>query len=685
MRRFAALFGFLVLNAVVLTMSACGGGGTPKANVVDKITLPISSFSLNKGDVVQISATAQDKTGAAVLAQFTYSSSNTSVADVSTSGLLCGGKWDDETKPIVCTPSATVGTATITVSSQGVSTTAPAYVHEKVDLVKVIAPSSCSSMADTVQLAAKAYSTNAAVCGSNPTPCELPPSSLGQFTWSTNDADVVTIDNATDKSGTATAGIPGQTTIYASLNTNNSPAVPFTTCPVTSLSIAATTDNTTAPFSFDKAGTKGLTAVAIDSKGKTLTAPPLTWVSSQTYSVSITPGSPALTATVTGVNPGTSYIQAVCDPSICNRNLPPVFSNMMKATTNGTPTYTVYTTSKNSTALVLIDPTTNTPTTTSITLPFAPNSMVINRQGSRVIMGSDSGAMLVDLNAGTATKLGFIGTAIGFSPDGSVLALHDTVNSIIYVLDANKLTLITAIPATGSHFLGDFTVDGHYGFFAGGTNKLYGYDGNGTRQAVTLSAPAYDTAVLASGQAVYLAGGAGNAVPVRSTCNIGTSTVDTQAANAPKFVEALPDGTGAVAVDSPNIIVMNNVNVNNACPPTLSEGSATVDLGQGSFTATQLLVTPDSKKAIVFTDSNKVFLFDLGTHATTVVSVGAAGTKAFPGGTTLDSTFLWVASSDGKVHKIDLSNGNDAAQVDPALKKSDSTATTPDFVVIRNK
>ena len=86
MRRFSSfLAGLAILS--VLTLSACGGG-TPKANVVATIAVPLSTISLNKGDVYQLSPTATDKNGAAVLATYTFASDNTALLNVSTNGSM---------------------------------------------------------------------------------------------------------------------------------------------------------------------------------------------------------------------------------------------------------------------------------------------------------------------------------------------------------------------------------------------------------------------------------------------------------------------------------------------------------------------------------------------------------------------------------------------------------------------
>ncbi|MGB9105466.1 MAG: Ig-like domain-containing protein, partial [Terriglobales bacterium] len=85
-----------------------------------------------------ISATVTDANGNTVTnpPTFAYSSSNTSVATVSSTGAVCAGKWD--TNFIVCdTTGVQPGTANITVTSGTVAGTVAVYTHLHVDRVTV--------------------------------------------------------------------------------------------------------------------------------------------------------------------------------------------------------------------------------------------------------------------------------------------------------------------------------------------------------------------------------------------------------------------------------------------------------------------------------------------------------------------------------------------------------------------
>lgn len=689
---------FAVLIAFVLTLAACGGG-TPTANVVDKITITNTNISLNQGDVVQLSTTAVDKKGTTAVATLTYTSSNPSLISVSPSGLMCAGTWD--TSFIVCTPTTQTGSATLTVTSaNGKSATATGFVHFKVDQVLAQGPTDCLSNAETAQLTAIARSNNPAICaqlpGSPAPPCTIPSDTVGQVTWVSNDADIVTIDNTVDKSGTATAGIPGQTTVFASVSNNNSPAMTFTTCPVVSLSITA--GSTTDPFSLDKNGTRSFAAVAIDSKGTTLTTAPLTWSSSQPFAMTIAPGSPALNATATATAPGTSALIASCSPPTCNRLLKPVYSNVIVGTTTGTSNDTLYAASRDSVSLVPIDLANSNSVGTTITLPQKPNSMLVSRSGANIALGSDSvTGMLVNTSTSAITNLNIAGVALDFSPDSNLLGFASTVSnlSVVALISTGTSGGGASLPYTGNgHNLSlDFAPDSQFAFLTQQSTKLQEWSSSNQIQSVTLGSPASDVAFLPSGSAAYLAGGTAGQVTARATCD-PLSQLDSKTVANAVFVRAIPNNTGLLVLDPPNMTVLSPITVTNpsstsSCPPAVSSvvNSYPTGITISDPTLSQMIVTPDSTKAFVTNGSNLVYIFDVVQHTTKPVTLaGDSSLQSFEADVTLDSRFAYIGASDGKIHKIDLVAGTDAGQIDPGLKKDDkTTVANPHFVGLKHK
>lgn len=692
MRRSVLLFLlYSVLASLVLSLSGCGGGDDPNEQdaKISTVTVGPASISLNKGDVFQPTAAAKNAAGTTIVTDFTFSldpscASSAASCMVSTSpaGLLCAGKWDANF--IVCSPSTASGTATLTATAGGINGTAKIFVHEKVDFVQAFAGGTgCISSKDTQQFSAKAFSRDLAVCTAlgATVPCELPAASLGPFTWVSNDSAIVSVDNTAEKSGLATATLPGRTSVFASLSTVNSPSFAFDTCPVKSIQVTLK-DSTNTSFTSDKAATTNLVAVVKDSKDKTLDAPPLVWNSTESFAVSVTGQSNLANAIATAANPGASLIEASCSPPNCNRNLTPVYGNPILGKVNGTAAGTVYVAGKESTQLVPIEVGTNT-AGTAVTLPRLPNSIAVTRQGTRLALGSTAGGtMLVETTANTVSSLSTTATVLGFTPDSLVLVLMDTGAKIVYFYEISsaKFNGGYVIDPILTNF--DATVDGTNVWAVNGTNKLYRL-GSTSATIVNLAAPADDLAFLASGPLAYLAGGAGAGISVRATCT--TEELETQVASGPKLVAAIPNGSGAVIADSTSLVVLHNANVNGGCPATVAQSRTAVPLGlPAGYTVKQVLVTPDSSKAIVSTDKGLVIV-NLSTFAKTNVALGGSATGTFTGGVTLDSKLFYVGGDDGTVHRIDLSNNTDAQQIAVGLKKADNSATVPDLVVVRNK
>jgi hypothetical protein len=682
MRRFSFLI-VLLLPIFSLTFPACGGG-SPKANVVAAITVPLDTISLNKGDVYTLSPTATDKNGNSVLAQFTYASDNTSLVNVSTAGAVCAGTWD--TNFIVCTKAQNSGSAHVTISSAGVSTTVTVFVHETVDRV-VVNPitADCVSSTATLQLSATAYSLDANACtrlGEGAPPCAVPASSLGNFVWNADNGSVVTFDNNTNI-GLATAATPGITKVHASVSANTSPGVNFTTCSIVSLSIA-TTNGGTAPFSLAKGGTQALVATAVDSKGTNLTNIPVSWVSSQSFALSIAATSTALqTATVTANNPGTASFLATCTSPSCNVGLNPIYSNLMVGSLAGTSNDSLYVASRDSLQLIPIDLANNNSIGTAITLGQKPNSLVMSRDGNFGAMGSDSAsAMSLSTSSNTVTNLNVAGTMLGYSPDSSLLAFQAPTLNGVELLGSSNLTLAAELPFTGTNMRVGFAPDSHTVFMTQGNNQMAYWNQSTQPQTVTLAGTANDVAFMATGHAAYLAGGAPAQVTARATCD-PAAQVDSKPAANPQLVRTIPDGSGMLVLDPPNILVLSPVSGDNACPTNVesTENSYTV----GVANPTQLLVTPDSTKAFITDGSKTVYIFNLSSHATTPVTLTGVN-ATFEADITLDSAFAYIGADDGKVHKIDLSSGTDVGQIDPGLKQTDNTTRAlPHFVGLKHK
>ena len=680
MRRFPVSV-VLCSFALILGMSACGGDSDNAPSGPASATIVPANLSLNYGDVGQVTASALDSGGTGVLAEFEYTSSDPNLVQVSPAGAVCAGKWDANF--IVCTPATTAGSATITAKilriDKSITATSKVYIHQKVDTVQVAAPAAgCISVEETVQLQAKAYSNDTVVCG-GATPCEIPADIVGPATWGAVDPTVVKFDNAATP-GLAKGAIPGITRVWASLGRLNSPSVPVNVCPVTQLTITA--GGSTNAFSVEKGGTKALVAVAVDSKGKTLSSVPLSYLSTNLYAFTNTAGSTSLTATATATNSGsTGLLLASCSHPNCNKNMAATFSNFVQGTVTGTMNPpTIYAGSTQSTSLVPIDASNGSPGT-AITLPRVPNSILINQQGNRVVLGTDGGGVLiVDVSASPATISSMDSAAnakvLAISPDGAYVIAASS--SAVYFIDA-----INKFPVGTQNISGvtsaSFAPDSRFAWLSTGDTVAYVWDGQSTARSVDASGVVNSVAVHAGGRIAYLA--QPGAVTARATCD-QTTDVDSQTAGTPTVISALPDGKGAVAVDGSELVLISDASISQACPPAVSESRSAISLG--GVAAKRLYVSPDSSKAVAIGD-NAIRLANLTGGTSAAVNLTGSVNAVYTGAFTSDSQSFYVGASDGNVHRISLSNGSDAQQINPALKNPSGTAVNPDLVAVRSR
>lgn len=636
---------------LMLALAGCGGGSSSPSTGTNTVTANPSSISLNLGDVATISAVVIDANGGVVpnAAAFTYSSSNTAVATVSTTGAVCAGKWD--TLFIVCdTTGVLPGTANITVTSGTVTGTVPVYAHLHVDRVTV-SPSlvNCVSSGQTLQLSAKAFNNAVDIT-----------STVGPFTWATLLIDVGTAD----ANGLVTARTPGQTGFVASVSSVNSVAVPWVTCPVQSINIHLTTGPETT-FSLGAAGsTVSLAADVVDSHGLSVSAP-LNWSSTQTAVASVNAA-----ALVTAAAAGTTSISASCAGS-CNIGLAAEYSNAVTGTVGGTSATTVYATGTGATSLLPIDTGTNA-AGTAITLPAMPNSFLFNRIGSTGFLGSSTGLITLDTASNTVTQnTGVTGTVLATSPDSNRVIVAGS--NILWVLGVGTNITTEASPIASAN-AADFTPDSRGAYIVAG-NTVYFWT-PGSFRPIPLGGAANDVKFLPNGAFAYFAGGApGAAVTARATCD--NSLEDSIATpGAPSFLGPLPNAGTVLAVDSPGIDAINVATTRVGCPPPLSDTLTSVNLGVGAFTARQLIVLADGSKAFVTSDLGQLLGLTTATAAPFAIPL-ANGANAFTGGATFDGAKLYVGGSDNNVHRIDVAAGTDAQQISVSFK--------PDLVSVKPK
>ncbi|MGA9965855.1 MAG: hypothetical protein WBQ10_11700, partial [Terriglobales bacterium] len=478
-----------------------------------------------------------------------------------------------------------------------------------------------------------------------------------------------------------TAKIPGLTPLFATIGNVTSIPLSFTTCPVQSITLDVTTSTGTS---------KTIAPTVVDTLGTTITGIPLTWSSSEAASVTVSSAGGA-SGTATG---GTATIIASCTPPTCNTgfypSLPIYPTNVVTMTitpTGTTQASTVYvsTTSCGTTdgCISTVVPVT-TPNTLGnfISLPATPNSLVLDRQGSKAYLGTNSGQFgtvglaVVDVGSNTATQFASLpGKVLAISPDGNQAIISDTSaedapnHVFVFNTTTNAVSTFQIAGATAA----DFSPDSLKAYIVAGST-LYVYSTADGLRTISLAAPANDVSFLSEGAFAYVAGGAPSAVSVWRTCDNGRAdTVGVPA--VPAFIKTLPgpakllpadtpDAYHLLAVDPPGIDIISVNTTPSGCTPSVTDGPvASFNLGQGNFVPKQLIVSQDGSTAYVLTSNlNSVLAFNIpGQTAFAIPLVG--NPTPLSASLTPDGSLLFVGASDGLLHIVSTVAGGDTQQI----------------------
>jgi len=476
--------------------------------------------------------------------------------------------------------------------------------------------------------------------------------------------------------------------VFASISGVNSSAQPLTVCPITQLSYKNATTNDTAPFTIAKAATQTMNVVAIDSAGVTLTNPPVNYVSGNVYGMTAAPSTTASAGVMTAANSGTSaFTYAECAPPTCNKNLTPIFSQGIVGTVSGAYNApTIYAASTKSLNLIPFDTATSTAGAT-ITLPYLPNSFLMNHQGTKAVLGSDSNpTMILDVTAGTVSTFATITGAkvLSISPDGNFALISNSTGTFVINMATSPATS-TVNTATGVAIQGQFSPDSRFAYFTTGGPTLFVLDLN---SAVTLTYPQgsnfVDVSVLANGSLVYLA--TAGAIKATPTCDLQNGgIVDSQAVTSPTTMATLPNGAGVVAIDGTTLKYVHNTATTQACPPAVTESTIPIPLNLSSGTPKQLIVDYAGNQAVVTGTGNQLSVVTLTAGTSKAVTLGASANVSGIGDVSADSAFFYIGGTDNTIHKIDLGSGTDASQIAIALKDANAATVAPDLVAVRNK
>jgi len=352
----------MVTVSALLGIAACGGGSKAGPPLfAGKIALtPSSTMSLQAGGTLIFSSSVQTASGTNLAVAVTYTSSDTSILNVSPAGIACAGHWDDLFT--TCTPGAP-GVAQVTANALGgASIPTFVFVHPPIDnitvngilLTGVPVQEPCLSQSQTMTLEAHAFSQGTDITAS-----------VGPFTWSALNSTVVTLTplsntainpitkttyNFATNQATATAAMPGITYIYASASgvtsasfrqptlTNISGATSpvldfFSTCPIQNIglelgtagsgqtSLAAAKGGSAQTVIATLSDVMGASSLPSSQGGVVLSKIPLSWTSSQPGVVNVGTGCTQSCALAIS-SPGAASVTATCSPPTCNVGFP---------------------------------------------------------------------------------------------------------------------------------------------------------------------------------------------------------------------------------------------------------------------------------------------------------------------------------------------------------------------------
>jgi len=723
----------LPLLAFFAGLPGCGGS-TPKPGPTLPVTITLapSNGSVDIGGTLVFTAIAIGRASKTPIAvTFKFASSNTSVLTIANNGLACGGSWDNLATPQVCTPGG-AGVAEVTASAEGVtSSPVTVFVHQHIDQIFVTAlpptpgtppptpgPGGCLSTnqtpAQTVSYQATAVSAGVDIS-----------STVGPFTWTAVSPTVTTLTPLKDVNGVlngqvqATPKAPGLAQVFASIANTNSLPTTFITCPVQSITLAvhgiggtSITGNKGATATIDATvtDTNPVSKPIADPTANPPTTVPLTWVSSNPASVTV-----STTGAVSSTGAGGATITASCIPPTCNINSVPlqaiypqtaVSASFNPPTNTTTPTaFNVYTTStgcgaaQNCTTLIV--PITGTPGTagTGTSLPSTPNSLTFSNPPAssnlKGYLGAQKGLIQFNPTANpptAASSATITGKVLALSPDGTSVIISDTQAAFNQVFILNVTSgAQTALPVSGA-IAAAFSPDNLKAFIvANNGSNLFVFSTQAPLQkSIPLPVPATDVAFTADGAFGFMAGASG--LSFLATCDNPAAPAVGGPIAVPGVVaiRTLPDASGFIMLAPPNIVTLPVTVQGSGCAMTATTGTTnTFGLGQGAFTPLDFLVSSDAKKAFILVKNlGSVLVFDIPGQS--VSSIALAGNPApLAASLTPDGISLYVSATDGNVHKLDTQSGNDVLQI-PMLSSDLCTVTSgpippclPDLIAVR--
>ena len=468
-----------------------------------------------------------------------YGTSNNQLVDISPQGAICAGTWNRNSgggiadysfcnfpNPLPSTGGLPYAIAYITASADGVtSNPVTVYVHVPISSINLVtqpllgSPSQgCYSQNDQANLYAQAYyslnGTQTLLCAPGSTTLPECSNSIGTFTFASGNSTVASIDPTTN---IITAQQPGTTVITATIAQSASSAGYFSTCPPKSIQLLLANQSTKGVIA--QGAVQNLTTIVTDTTGAKITGLTLDYESTNPIAITTT-GTGSITATF----PGVATLTALCKPPLCNpapinelglngTGLS-IDSNPVDVIVPGTTSDFVWFAAPNqSQYFSSVELLTGNPSST-VRMPYVPNSMVMDQSGSSLYFGSPRELMIYSTQANTLTRqdTSVPGVVLAASPNANFLLINDQIRGLFYLYntsgsivstfgglgaaaawtqDSNTLYVVDSAALGGNH-----------------TNTLYVHDTNSGWSTYSLNASggSQDLAITVPGLGAYLSG-----------------------------------------------------------------------------------------------------------------------------------------------------------------------------------
>jgi hypothetical protein len=422
----------------------------------------------------------------------TWGTTNRQLVDISPAGNICAGTWNRNTgggiadfticsppNPLPSTGGLPYATAYLTATVQGVvSNPVEVFVHAQVTSISLVGPQTCLSQGQQATLDAQAcyagannqqvqmcapsgvtqcpYAAGDSRCN-NPSlyfacPGGLAPgvssvpsctAAIGTLSYSVGNSSIAAIaPNNNSNVVSITAGLPGTTTITATVAQSGSSAGYFSTCPPKSITV--TLANGATEGTITRGVTQNLVTTILDTNGKPITGLSLDYQSTDPIDISAGGG-----GSITTSFPGVASVYAICQPGTCNPSPIneiglfgtglPVSSNKVTITTPGTASdYVWFGAPGQSEYIVPVQLLTGTVGST-VRLPYVPNSMVMDQLGNNLFFGSARELMSVNVTTGMLGKqdTSVPGVVLAVSPNDAQVLINDQVRQVFYLYNTS--------------------------------------------------------------------------------------------------------------------------------------------------------------------------------------------------------------------------------------------------------